>query len=114
MSAYGNYSYSEPSLDSHSGPNLESFANLSNTVRGQRVDAFGALSSVSRGRMRFSRQYLVVALALGLVVGLPIVSAQATSIHPPATSWVARAQRSLQSPQRIQETMEAVRKLPGV
>jgi hypothetical protein len=31
--------------------------------------------------MRFSRQYLVVALALGLVVGLPIVSAQATSIH---------------------------------
>jgi hypothetical protein len=81
MSAYGNYSYSEPSLDSHSGPNLESFANLSNTVRGQRVDAFGALSSVRRRRMSFSRQYLVVALALGLVVGLPIVSAQATSIN---------------------------------
>ena len=89
MSAYGNYSCSGPNLDSYSGPNLESysgpnlepFANLSNTVRGQRVDAFEALPSARRARLRFSRQYLVVALALGLVVGLPIVSAQATYIH---------------------------------
>ena len=90
MSAYGNYSYSGPNLESSSGPNLEPFANLSNTVRGQRVDAFEALSSVRRGRMRFSRQYLVVALALGLVVGLPIVSAQATSIHQHPAHCVGR------------------------
>jgi hypothetical protein len=73
MSACGHYLCSSP--------NLEPFANLSNAVLGQRVDAFEALPSARRARMRFSRQYLVVALALGLVVGLPIVSAQATSIH---------------------------------
>ena len=106
MSACGHYLCSSP--------NLEPFANLSNAVLGQRVDAFEALLSARRARMRFSRQYLVVALALGLVVGLPIVSAQATSIHRPATSSVARSQRSLQSPQRVREIMEAVRKLPGV
>ena len=81
MSACGNYSYSGPNHESYSGPNHEPFANLSNAVLRQRVDAFGAVPSASRGRMRSSRQYLVLALALGLVVGLPIGAAQATSIH---------------------------------
>jgi hypothetical protein len=66
----------------YAGPNLEPFANL--IQRGaapERVDDLGALSSARMNRMSFSRQSMLGALALVMVVSLPIVSAQATSIH---------------------------------
>jgi|GEM_PF-1828605 hypothetical protein len=66
----------------YTGPNFEPTAKLIQRVAApERLDDLGALPSARMTRMSFPRQSMVVALALVLVVSLPIVSAQASSIH---------------------------------